>query len=211
MSRWQGRWLVGMWMLLPGLVWGQEPLLIPRAAEASRIAADDTPLKLTRPASGATRSTGTADGSRAKSTGWTTTTASLLFVLTLIAGGAYLLRWQGRRFAGILPDEVVQILGRRYLDQRNSLQLIRCGSKILVLANSTQHGLRTLSEITDPVEVETITGQCLSPSAESGSSLGKLRADSPHPYSSSVTVSGGQSNSATRIPNSPTGAGGTRG
>lgn len=211
MSSWQGRWLVGMWLLLPGLVWGQEPLLIPRASGASRIESDAAPLKLTRPSTTPSRSAGTSDSSRAKSTGWTTTTASLLFVLSVIAGGAYLLRRQGRRFAGILPDEIVQVLGRRYLDQRTSLQLIRCGSKILVLANSTQHGLRTLSEITDPQEVESITSQCLSPAADSASRLGKLRSDLPHPFPSSTAGSTGAATSMPRTSSSPTAAGGTRG
>lgn len=211
MSCWQGRWLVGMWLLLPGTVWGQEPLLIPRAPRAARIEADEAPLKLARPATAASRTGGMNDTSRVKTTGWTTTTASLIFVLSLIAGGAYILRRQGRRFAGILPDEVVQILGRRHVDQRSSLQMIRCGSKILILANSTQHGLRTLSEITDPQEVETITGQCLSPSADSTSLLGRLRPDAPHPFSSRATAPGGTVTSMSRNPSNPTTAGGPRG
>ncbi len=193
MSRWQGCWLVVMWLLLPGWAWGQQPLLTPRASGGADRTRVDEPLKLVRPASNAaSRSTNTAEASRGKTTSWTTTTASLLFVLTLIAGGAYLLRRQGRRIPGLLPEEIVQVLGRRYVDQRNSLQLIRCGSKILVLASSTQSGLSTLSEITDPLEVELITRQCL------GNSADRLI---PGPHAGAMP----------RSPNAPLVAGGSRG
>ncbi len=192
MSRWQGCWLVGMWLLFPGLVWGQQPLLIPRAAGASGRLPANEPLRLARPASAAAnRSTGTPTPSRAKPTNWTTTTASLLFVLTLIAGGAYFFRRQGRRIAGLLPEEVVQFLGRRYLDQRQSLQLVRCGSKILILTNSTQHGLRTLSEITDPLEVEMITRQCLGDLARSPTEIGVAHSGAIPRSPNGPTMTGG--------------------
>src|SRR5262249_34581288 len=131
--------------------------------------------------------------------------SSLLFVLALFGVGAYLLSRQGQRFGGLLPDEVVRVLGRRYLDQRHSIQLIRCGSKILVLVNSTQHGLTTLAEITDPREVELITEQCLQPSAgESSGSFERTRTDAPHQKITPVTIP----ESLTRSGNA---AGGNRG
>ncbi len=55
---------------------------------------------------------------------------------------------------------------------------MRCGSKILVLANSSQHGLSILSEITDPQEVELIAGQCLKTALRAGrSNVSKTPAD----------------------------------
>jgi flagellar biogenesis protein FliO len=191
-SRWQGRWLMGMWLLLPGLVWGEQPLVSPRASRASNLVRENEPLKLARPANRAESRTGAAEPSRPKNSSWITTTASLLFVLTLIAGGAYVLRRQGRRIAGLLPDEVVQVLGRRYLDSRNTLQLVRCGSKILILANSAQQGLRTLSEITDPLEVELITRQCLADSADRPATvIGRLQTDSTPRSTNGPIVAGG--------------------
>ncbi len=167
MSRWQGSWLVWAWLLLPGLAWGQEPLLIPRAQDAAPIASADTPLKLGRSTNASRSSAG--NPSKASS-GWMTTTGSLFLVLGIIVVAGYLFSRHGARLPGMLPADVVQVLGKRYLDSRNSLQLIRCGSKILVVANSAQHGLTTLAEITDPHEVEQITGQCL-PSTASGTPL----------------------------------------
>ena len=194
MSRWQGRWLVWVWILSPGLIWGQEPLLIPRAQEASHIRTADGPLKLGR-ASNAAREA--AVNTSKSSTAWGTTTGSLLFVLTLIVLTGYLYSRKGGRLAGMLPADVVQVLGKRYLDSRTSLQFIRCGSKILVVANSPQHGLTTLTEITDPQEVEQITRQCLPPTATSTPARGSL--------------SGPHIGNLSRTPTGPATSGGNRG
>ena len=169
MSRWQGSWLVWSWLLLPGIIRGQEPLLIPRADDPAADSAFDAPLKLSRPpANSGHRIAGGSKPAAIKSaTGWGTATASLLLVLGLIVAGGYFLARRGIRLPGMLPADVVPILGKRYLDARSSLQLVRCGSKILILANSSQHGLRTLSEITDPHEVELLTEHC-QPTATTG-------------------------------------------
>ena len=186
MSRWQGSWLVWVWLLSPGFLWGQEPLLIPRAQDAAQAATTDAPLKLGR-ASSSTGRGSTGNPSKASS-GWGMPLGSLLFVLGIIVAAGYVYSRFGTRLPGMLPTDVVQVLGKRNLDSRNSLQLIRCGSKILVVANSTQHGLTTLGEITDPLEVEQLTSQCL-PSTASGTPLsgphsGKLSRDSASPSGS---------------------------
>ncbi len=157
MSRWQGRWLVWVWMLSPGVIWGQEPLLIPRAGDASHIRTAEGPLKLGRSNTARGSTTNTSKTSSA----WGTTTGSLIFVVGVIVLAGFIYSRNTSKLAGMLPDNVLQVLGKRYLDSRTSLQLIRCGSKILVVSNSAQHGLTTLTEITDPQEVEQITGQCL--------------------------------------------------
>lgn len=190
MSRWQGSWLVWAWLLLPGWAWGQEPLLIPRAQDAAPIATADTPLKLGRSSNSAR---GPAVSQSKASSSWLTTTGSLLLVLGIIVVAGYVFSRHGARLPGMLPADVVQVLGKRYLDSRNSLQLIRCGSKILVVANSTQHGLTTLAEITDPLEVEQITGQCLPPTT------------------SGTPLSGPHMGTRLRTPSGPAGAGGHRG
>lgn len=211
-SRWQGCWLIAMWLLFPGLIQGQES---PRRARASgsTLSGPDEPLKLARPTSNSTaRSPATADPARPKSGTWTTSTASLVFVLAIIAGGAWFFRRQGCRVPGLLPDEVVQVLGRRYLDPRNSLQLIRCGSKILILCNSTQHGLTSLSEIADPLEVELITQQCLGDSSRSASDiLAKSAAEPPHNYSAARERTGERPLDRSATPSGPTAPGGSRG
>ncbi|QDU41651.1 Flagellar biosynthesis protein, FliO [Symmachiella dynata] len=83
----------------------------------------------------------------------------LAFVLCLILIVA---AWAKRHLPqanSALPSEAVQILGQRAVGQRQMIQLIRCGSRILVLG-ATPNGLTTLSEITDPVEVDYLAGLC---------------------------------------------------
>ena len=63
---------------------------------------------------------------------------------------------------GVLPDGVIAPLGRRSVGGGQVVQLIRIGSRILVVTPTTE-GLRTLTEITDPQEVERLVALCLQP------------------------------------------------
>ena len=58
-----------------------------------------------------------------------------------------------------MPREVFEILGRSSLGARQQVQLLRCGSKLL-LVTITPHGTETLTEVTDPLEVDRIAGVC---------------------------------------------------
>lgn len=91
--------------------------------------------------------------------GWWSTVGSLALVVAAILILGVLLKWQSPGMRGLLPRSVVQDLGRRSLDPRNAVHLVRCGSRILVLGVSPQ-GMTSLAEITDPVEVDTLTGLC---------------------------------------------------
>ena len=51
-----------------------------------------------------------------------------------------------------LPREAIEVLGRIPVSSKQSVQLIRFGQK-LVLVESSQNGLKPISEITDPAEV----------------------------------------------------------
>ncbi len=62
----------------------------------------------------------------------------------------------------VLPEGVIVPLGRRAVGGGQSVQLIRIGSRILVVT-PTAEGLRTLTEITDPQEVERLVSLCLQP------------------------------------------------
>jgi flagellar biogenesis protein FliO len=53
----------------------------------------------------------------------------------------------------------VDVLGRRNVDSRHAVTLLRCGSRILVIGFSPQ-GMQVLTEMTDPVEVDFLTGLC---------------------------------------------------
>ena len=71
----------------------------------------------------------------------------------------------GPTIAGGAGGESIEILGRRGLNSRQAIYLVRLGSRILVLG-STANDLRTLTEITDAVEVDYLAGLCRTQSSE---------------------------------------------
>lgn len=91
-----------------------------------------------------------------------TVSSSLAIVLGLFAG----LVWATRRFGsrrlgpGSIPSEVLQSLGSAPIDSRTRVTMLRCGSRILVAAQ-TATGMQPLTEITDPDEVRRLTAACL--------------------------------------------------
>ncbi|MFO1022507.1 MAG: flagellar biosynthetic protein FliO [Planctomycetales bacterium] len=113
--------------------------------------------------------TGAATKTSGSSNGWSTTLLSLSVVIALILSCAYAFRKQIPLASKILPADVIEVLGKRYLDPRNSIHLIRCGSKILIVAHSPQHGMQPLSEITDPVQVDELAGRCFQGRSNSAS------------------------------------------
>lgn len=97
--------------------------------------------------------------SQLRSIDWTKMVGSLVLVI----GGylvvvAMLRRWspQGHR---VVPMEVVEMVGMVRLDARRHLQLIRLGSKLLLVAHGPE-GIATIGEIDDPHEVEYLVQQC---------------------------------------------------
>jgi flagellar protein FliO/FliZ len=65
-----------------------------------------------------------------------------------------------------LPIDALELLGRRLIEPKVAVHLVRCGNRVLVLG-VTSDGVRTLSEITDPTEVERLTEACLNEQAAS--------------------------------------------
>lgn len=98
---------------------------------------------------------------------WTTSAGALVFVVLTILVLAALWKKYGPRGATALPVDVVEVLGKRPLDQRHTIHLIRCGSRLLIVGASAD-GLRTLSELTDPVEIDLLTGLCRRQQSEAG-------------------------------------------
>ncbi|MEX2288127.1 MAG: flagellar biosynthetic protein FliO [Planctomycetaceae bacterium] len=88
-----------------------------------------------------------------------TTIGSLAVVVFLILIIARSWKKHGSRIGGQIPSEAVELLGKKHIDARQSLHLVRLGSRILLLGSSTG-GLRTLAEITDPVDVDFLAGVC---------------------------------------------------
>ncbi len=58
-----------------------------------------------------------------------------------------------------LPTEVVEVLGRTALVGRQHAYLVRCANKLLLVCATTS-GASTLTEITDPAEVENMLELC---------------------------------------------------
>jgi flagellar biogenesis protein FliO len=71
----------------------------------------------------------------------------------------WLLRRGGRTTGQSLPTEVVSVLGRTPISARQFAQLLRVGNK-LVLVSLTPSGAETITEVTDPMEVDRIVGLC---------------------------------------------------
>jgi flagellar biogenesis protein FliO len=89
--------------------------------------------------------------------------ATVLGGLVAVLGVFLLVAWLIRRAApqGLtrLPNEAFEVLGRAPLAGRQNVHLLRCGTKLL-LVSITPAGTETLTEITDPQEVDRLAGLC---------------------------------------------------
>lgn len=89
---------------------------------------------------------------------------SVVGSLAIVLGLFVVVVWVSRRFgpAGStpLPKEAVELLGRTTVGNQHTLQLVRVGGRLLLVALSA-HGAATLTEINDPDEVERLTALCL--------------------------------------------------
>lgn len=88
-----------------------------------------------------------------------TTLSALVIVVGLFLVCMWTLRRGSRRSAKMLPAEVVSVLGRVPLAGRQFAELLRVGNK-LVLVALMPTGAETLTEVTDPVEVDRLAGLC---------------------------------------------------
>jgi flagellar biogenesis protein FliO len=162
-----GAMLIALWLaahaLAPMLARAADPVR-PRGPAPAQPATPanprSEPRKLERPNAVATTPSAASKKPRSATGNWTNVFGGLVIVVALILGGAMALRKHVPLASRPLPAEVVQVLGRRSIDGRHSIQLVRCGTRILILANSAQHGLQMLSEVTDPVEVDLLAGMC---------------------------------------------------
>jgi flagellar biogenesis protein FliO len=87
----------------------------------------------------------------------------MLASLGIVVGGylalMYLLRMWSPQAAGALPREVVEVLGNLPLNPKQNLQLVRLGSKLLLLIHGPE-GTHSIGEISNPNEVEHLTQLC---------------------------------------------------
>jgi flagellar biogenesis protein FliO len=90
----------------------------------------------------------------------------MVTALAIVIGAFLLFTWAIRRGGkssgtrrGFLPSDVVDVLGRVPIAARQFAQLLRVGNK-LVLVALTPEGPTTLTEVTDPAEVDRLVGLC---------------------------------------------------
>ena len=87
---------------------------------------------------------------------------NLLLVLGLFLGAAWVFKKSGlSKTSGVVPNEVVQVVGRKAISGRQQLMVVKFGSKVL-LVNNHQGEARTLSETSEPAEVQKILKACKS-------------------------------------------------
>lgn len=91
---------------------------------------------------------------------------SLAVVIGLFLGLVWLLRRGSPKSVRLLSSEVVELLGRSPLAGRQQMHVVRFGSRLLLVAVSPD-GAETLAEITDPSEVDRLSGLCQQTQANS--------------------------------------------
>jgi flagellar biogenesis protein FliO len=89
---------------------------------------------------------------------WKVALPVVLFAGLILLAAAYVKK-HGMLANRGLPREAFELLGKQYIDNRQSIQFVRCGSRVLIIG-STPNGLHPLAEITDPVEVDLLAGAC---------------------------------------------------
>ena len=104
------------------------------------------------------RATSKADKPSVTLSPWSAAGA-LAVVVGLILVLARLFRRHAPMFSQSLPQEALEILGRRFVDPRQAILLVRIGARILVVGSSA-NGLNPLGQIDDPVEVDLLAGLC---------------------------------------------------
>jgi flagellar biogenesis protein FliO len=92
---------------------------------------------------------------------FSTAGAGLAIVVGLFLICAWLLRRGGPKSNGVLPPEAFAVLGRSPLTPQSIAHLLRIGNKLVLVAVSAD-GAQPLAEVTDPLEVDRLTGLCSS-------------------------------------------------
>lgn len=85
----------------------------------------------------------------------------MLVVMVGVAAGLSLWTRGGAGGHWKLPSTVFQVLGKSVVGPNQSVTLLRLGERVL-LVSSSGATMQTLAVVTDPVEVATITSECLS-------------------------------------------------
>lgn len=119
----------------------------------------------------------------------------LAVVVGLFLVCMWMLRRGGPKPGGALPTDAFAVLGRAPLSPQTFAHLLRVGNK-LVLVAMTPGGVQPLTEVTDPMEVDRLTGLCASgrghgPSAEFQQVLAQLSREPARGFLGAEATAGG--------------------
>ena len=127
---------------------------------------------------------------------FSTAGAGLAIVVGLFLIAMWLMRRGSPKGNGLLPAEAFAMLGRAPLTAQSFAHLLRVGNKLVLVAVSTD-GAQPLTEVTDPMEVDRLTGLCASgsgygPSAEFQQVLAQLAKEPARGFLGAEASSGGR-------------------
>jgi flagellar biosynthetic protein FliO len=154
--------VVGAWLMSAGeITRAQEPRRAADRIAESAETAEEAPAAMRALTPRGARSTRPSGRTESATTGgaWWSTMGGLAIVLCVVGGLAWLARKHLPTAARGLPGAAFEVLGRRTIEPRAAVHLVRCGNRILLLG-STPAGLTALTEFSDPEEVDHIAGIC---------------------------------------------------
>jgi flagellar biogenesis protein FliO len=160
--------------------------LAPKLAEPTASEASD------QPSQGSTR----LPLNFSKLESFSTAGAGLAIVVGLFLVAMWLMRRGSPKGNGLLPAEAFAMLGRAPLTAQSFAHLLRVGNKLVLVAVSAE-GAQPLTEVTDPMEVDRLTGLCASgsgygPSAEFQQVLAQLAKEPARGFLGAEASSGGR-------------------
>ncbi|MBI1349138.1 hypothetical protein GC163_22950 [bacterium] len=134
----------------------------PRSLEPTAFASGEgggvAPKRLpARESAGQATPTTKSNLSRASSL-WGTVAALVVIAAGVLVAGKWIRR-HGPAVLRPLPDVALEPLGQRVLSRGVAVHLVRCGGQMLLLGVGPD-GIRTLSTISDPEEVELLAAAC---------------------------------------------------
>ena len=119
----------------------------------------DTPIPLKDRSTPATLNKSTGTSSSRGEPSIVPVTILCGIILIVFWGATYFFKQKNPGYSASLPNEALEILGRKFLDPKTSILFLRCGNRILIVGRS-ETGLNTLGEISDAYEVDILTGLC---------------------------------------------------
>jgi len=124
--------------------------------------------------------------------------------LSIVLGGYLGLVWLLRKVnpAGNngIPTEVLEVVGNAPLDNRQNLQLVRLGSKLLLMIHGPD-GTQPIGEVTDPAEVDHLVALCNGRTRTASSAVSRAvnRHQSNQAGGTPLNLSANQQNNLTQL------------